>query len=169
MSKSHHYHYIASGQALEPHMYKNIDYSTPEHNIAEYIFKMLERSSTRLHESIYVEDPAIIADLEEKDGGEDDDPKFNDELVREQLTNAVDAYKEKILNLHATNVQDPSKNKAMMAFTKTHQKSLNCTPTTIQIQMHEFGKGTVATKKTKNGRILYPEELSKFQEGDLHL
>ena len=57
---------------------------------------MLERSSTRLHESIYVEDPAIIADLEEKDGGEDDDPKFNDELVREQLANAVDAYKAKI-------------------------------------------------------------------------
>ena len=29
----------------------------------------------------------------------------------------MNAYKEKILNLHATNVQDQSMNKAMMAFT----------------------------------------------------
>ena len=74
--------------------------------------------------------------------------------MRERLANAMDAYKEKILNLHATNVQDPSMNKAMMAFTKTLKKSLNCTPTTIQKQMHEFGKGTVATNRTKNGKII---------------
>ena len=66
----------------------------------------------------------------------------------------MDAYKEKILNLHATNLLDPSMNKAMMAFTKTLNKSLDCTPTTIQKQMHEFGKGAVATNRTKNGRVI---------------
>ena len=71
--------------------------------------------------------------------------------MRERLANT---YTEKILNLYATNVQDPSMNKAMMAFTKALKKSLNCTPTTIQKQMHEFGKGTVATSRTKNGKII---------------
>ena len=66
----------------------------------------------------------------------------------------MDAYKEKILNLHATNLQDPRMNKAMMAFTKTLNKSLDFTQTTIQKQMHEFGKGTVATNRTKNGRVI---------------
>ena len=63
-------------------------------------------------------------------------------------------------------------NKAMMAFTKALKKSLNCIPTTIQKQMHEFGKGKVTTNRTKMYVMLihqlHPEELSKFQEGDLH-
>ena len=51
-------------------------------------------------------------------------------------------------------MQDPSMNKAMMAFTKTLNKSLNCTPATVQKQMHEFGKGTVATNRTKHGGVI---------------
>ena len=72
-------------------------------------------------------------------------------MVRERLINALDAYKDKILNLHQENTQDPSMNKAMMAFTKTLNKSLRCTPSTLQKQMHEFGKGTVVTNRTKHG------------------
>ena len=41
-----------------------------------------------------------------------------------------------------------------MAFTKALKKSLNCTPTTIQKQMHEFGKGKVTTNRTKNVKII---------------
>ena len=148
------YHYIAWGRTLEPHMYRNTNDSSQEHNIAQYISEMLERSKTRLHESLYEDDPAIIAALEVEECDEEEVPEFNNELIREKFANAMDAYKEKILNLHVTNAQDPSMNKAMMAFTKTIQKSLNCTPTTLQKQMHEFGKGTVATNRTKNGRII---------------
>ena len=134
-------------------MYRNINGWTPEHNIAEYISEMLEKSSTRLHESLYEDDPAIIAALEKEDVAEEEDPEFNDELVRERLANAMDAYKEKILNLHATDVQDSSMNKAIIAFTKTLGKSLNW-PTSIQKQMHEFGKRTFATNRAKQEKGL---------------
>ena len=42
----------------------------------------------------------------------------------------------------------------MMPFTKTLQKSLNSTQTSIQKQKHELGKGTVTKNRTKNGRII---------------
>ena len=149
------YHYIAWGRTLEPHMYRNTtNDASPEYNISQYISEMLERSSTRLHESLYEDDPAIIAALEVEECDEEEEPEFNEDIVRERLANAMDAYKEKVLNLHATNLQDPRMNKAMMAFTKTLNKSLDFTPTAIQKQMHEFGKGTVATNRTKNGRVI---------------
>ena len=45
-------------------------------------------------------------------------------------------------------------NDAMMAFTKKLNKSLKCTPSTIQKQMHEFGKGTADKSWTKIGRVI---------------
>ena len=134
---------------MEPHIYRNINDPSP--NIAEYISEILDKSSTKLHESLYVEDPAILGAIEEEHDSGEEEAEYNDELVRERLCTAMDAYKEKILNHHIQNIQDPSMNNAMMAFTKTLNKSLKCTPTTIQKQMHEFGKGTVAKNRTKHG------------------
>ena len=148
------YHYIARGRTLEPHMYRNINDPVAVPDIAAFIDERLHnRSNNQLHESLFLDDPAII-DAEparEKDKDSDEDDEYNAELVKERLINALDAYKDKILNLHQENLQDPSMNKAMMAFTKTLNKSLRCTPSTIQKQMHEFGKGTVATNRTKHG------------------
>ena len=157
------YHYIGWGRTLEPHMYRNINDPSPEPNIAEYISEMLDKSSTKLHESLYVEDPAILGAIEEEHDSGEEEAEYNDELVRERLCTAMDAYKEKILNHHIQNIQDPSMNNAMMAFTKTLNKSLKCTPTTIQKQMHEFGKGTVAKNRTKHGGTINvnPPALSR--------
>ena len=157
------YHYIAWGRTLEPHMYRNINDTVPEPNIEQYITEMLQKSSSRLHESLYIEDPAIIAAFEVEKDSDEDKQEFNDEVVRERLSEAMDAYKEKILSLHTNYLQDPAMNKAMMAFTKTLRKSMKCTPSTLQKQMHEFGKGTVATNRTKHGGTIHvnPPALSR--------
>ena len=135
---------------LEPHMYRNINDPVAVPDIATFIDEQLHRSNNQLHESLFLDDPAFIdaAPAREKDEDSDEDDKYNAELVKERLINALDAYKDKILNLHQENTQDPSMNKAIMAFTKTLNKSLRCTPSTIQKQMHEFGKGNEATNRT---------------------
>ena len=68
--------------------------------------------------------------------------------------NAMDAYKEKILNLHATNVQDPSMNKAMMAFTTTLKKSLHQQLYKSKCMNLEREQLLLATNRTKNGKII---------------
>ena len=152
------YHYIAWGRTLEPHMYRNINDPVSVPDIAAYIEETLQKSNKTLNESLYNEDPAIVDagparcldDDDDNDDSEEND-EYNAEIVRQRLVNALDAYKEKVLHLHQENTQDDNMNKAMMAFTKTLNKSLRCTPTTIQKQMHEFGKSTVATNRTKHG------------------
>ena len=42
----------------------------------------------------------------------------------------------------------------MIAMTKTLKRSMNCVPLTLQNQMHNFGKGTVATSRSKHGRMI---------------
>ena len=74
--------------------------------------------------------------------------------MRERLANAMDAYKEKILNLHATNVQDPSMNKAMMAFTTTLKKSLHQQLYKSKCMNLEREQLLLATNRTKNGKII---------------
>ena len=149
------YHYIAWGRTLEPHMYHNIGDSVSEPQVATYISEKLQKSPTILHESLFLDDPAIIAALPADEDNEDEDSsteeEYNADLVRERFIAAIDSYKDQILNHHENNLQDPATNNAMMAFTKTLKKSLNCKPTTWQKQMHEFGKGTVATNRTKYG------------------
>ena len=88
---------------------------------------------------------------------------YNEELVRQRFASSIDAYKDYVLNIHDKNKQNASMNDAMMAFTKTLNKSLKCTPSTIQKQMHEFGKGTVGNSRTKNGRVITvnPPALSR--------
>ena len=66
----------------------------------------------------------------------------------------LDEYKAKILQYHVENPQDPSAKKAMLAMTKTLKRSIKCVPLTIQSQMHNFGKGTVGTNRSKHGRMI---------------
>ena len=159
------YHYIAWGRTLEPHLYRNIGDAVSEPQIETYIAEKLKKRPEILHESLFLDDPAIIAALpadedEEQSGNEEE---YNADVVRQRFVAAMDSYKDRILNYHADNLQDPSLNTAMMAFTKTLNKSLNCKPTTWQKQMHEFGKGTVATKRTKHGGVIpvNPPALSR--------
>ena len=148
------YHYIAWGRTLEPHMYRNINDPVSVPQIELYITEKLQKSTKNLHESLFVDDPAIIAALPAAADDDEEDcnneEEYNADLVRERFIAAIDSYKDQILNYHQTNLQDPSMNNAMMAFTKTLNKSRNCTPTTWQKQMHEFGKGTVASSRTKH-------------------
>ena len=58
------------------------------------------------------------------------------------------------MQYHVENPQDPSANKAMLAMTKTLKRSIKCVPLTIQSQMHNFGKGTVGTNRSKHGRMI---------------
>ena len=58
------------------------------------------------------------------------------------------------MQCHVENPQDPSANKAMLAMTKTLKRSIKCVPLTIQSQMHNFGKGTVGTNRSKHGRMI---------------
>ena len=59
---------------------------------AEYIPEMLEKSNTRLQESLYMEDPAILGAIEDKHNSGEEEEEYNDELVRESLCTAMDAY-----------------------------------------------------------------------------
>ena len=155
------YHYIAWGRTLEPHMYRNINDPVSEPKVAEFIQKTLHASRTniKLHESILEDDAAIIG-LEHHEYNRDEDEEseeedeFNAELVKQRLSDAMDDYKNMILKMHDENPQEPKTNNAMMAFTKTLKKSLNCTPLTIQTQMHDFGIGTVAKSRTKHGGVI---------------
>ena len=45
---------------------------------------------------------------------------------------------------------------AMKAMTKTLKKSMKCNPHTIQQQLHTFGKGGAASRKSKWGRVIKP-------------
>ena len=63
-----------------------------------------------------------------------DEEKYDADLVAKKFADAFDCYKAEILRQHAQNSQDPSMNKAMMAITKNMNKSIRCTPLTLQNQ-----------------------------------
>ena len=54
------------------------------------------------------------------------------------------------------NLNDPNTIRAMKAMTKTLNKSMQCNPHTIQNQLHNFGKGGAAARKSKWGRMIKP-------------
>ena len=64
-----------------------------------------------------------------------DEEKYDADLVAKKFADAFDCYKAEILKQHAQNSQDPSMNKAMMAITKNMNKSIRCTPLTLQNQI----------------------------------
>ena len=109
---------------------------------------------------MYNEDPALVDSEESDDEGDPDnegsenEDTYDSEVVRRRSEAAFDEYKAKILQYHVENPQDPSANKAMLAMTKTLKRSIKCVPLTIQSQMHNFGKGTVGTNRSKHGRMI---------------
>ena len=74
--------------------------------------------------------------------------------MRNNFEKYFDTYKNLIINYHSKNPQDPSHNKAMIAMSKTLKRSINARPLTLQNQMHNFGKGTVASNRTKHGGVI---------------
>ena len=152
------YHFIALGKVLPAHMYRNIGDSHVVPDVENYI----ENIGDSLKDSITEEDPALLHDVFDdsesddaaEDVGSDVEEVYDSELVRKRFAEALDEYKTKILDYHVENPQDPSANKAMIAMTKTMKRSMKCLPLTIQNQMHNFGKGTIATNRTKHGGVI---------------
>ena len=157
------YHYIAWGRTLEPSYYRNVGDCNSDPKVKEYITEKLTStsSSMNLHESVMEDDSAIEQYTfdEDKTYGEemeeghnsDTEQEYNSELVRTRFAEAMDSYRNAALGHQEQNPQDPGINKAMMAMTRTLLRSANCTPLTRQNQMHNFGKGTVASNRTKHG------------------
>ena len=59
--------------------------------------------------------------------GSRDEEEYDADLVAKKFADAFDCYKAEILRQHAQNSQDPSMNKAMMAITKSMNKSITLT------------------------------------------
>ena len=81
----------------------------------------------------------------------DEEESFDTQLIRRNFSEAFEEYRNKILEYQSNNPQDPSINRAMIAMTKTLRRSMKCLPATIQNQMHNFGKGTIAKNRSKKG------------------
>ena len=143
---------------MPAHMYRNIGDRDAVPDVESYIENIgasvkdgtNEEEQVLLHEE-GVED--IIDDIPEDEGSETEEA-YDSEQVRRKFAEALDEYKSKILDYHVQNPQDPSANKAMIAMTKTMKRSMKCLPLTIQNQMHTFGKGTMATNRSKHGGII---------------
>jgi hypothetical protein len=58
------------------------------------------------------------------------------------------------------NLTDPEMTKAMFAMAKTLTKISHCNSLTIQDQMHNFGEGGSAARKTMTGKVIKPNPPS---------
>ena len=81
------------------------------------------------------------------------EPENEDEArdVKEFFLKSLQEYGEKVAEMN-----DRNSIKAMKAMTKTLRKSMKCNPHTIQQQLHTFGKGGAASRKSKWGRVINP-------------
>ena len=64
--------------------------------------------------------------------------------IKELFLKSLQEYGAKVATLN-----DPNTIRAMKAMTKTLRKSMQCNPHTIQNQLHTFGKGGAAARKSK--------------------
>ena len=71
--------------------------------------------------------------------------------VKEIFLKSLQEYGERVVSLN-----DKKSINAMKAMTRTLRKSMKCNPSTIQQQLHTFGKGGAASRKSKWGRIINP-------------
>ena len=71
--------------------------------------------------------------------------------VKEFFLKSLQEYGEKVVSLN-----DRKSINAMKAMTRTLKKSMKCNPNTIQQQLHTFGKGGAASRKSKWGRVINP-------------
>ena len=88
------------------------------------------------------------------DEDDNETEEFDSDLVATNFSEAMNAYRDKILDEHRNARQDPATNKAMMAMTKSLKRAIKCTPTTHQHQMHNFAKGTTRGNRTKRGSVI---------------
>ena len=170
------YHFIATGTTLEPHMYRKPgDIEIPD--IKQYIEEKLKGAMVTEpkdipNQSLLEEDSAIslVSQDEvleedmvmgEQDNFEDEeDERDNEEETKEvqrKFVAAMEQYTKQVLKL---NTKDPANIKAMKAMTKTLLKSSNCNPHTLQSAMHNFGKGTDASRVSTWGKIIRPNAPS---------
>ena len=148
-------HFIKEKLSVEE---KNNDYETRQDEEIEENENQIEVEENPIEDEI--EDQS---DKEKEDMGSEDEEEYDADLVAKRFAEAFDSYKAEILRQHARNSQDPSINKAMMAITKNMNKSLRCTPLTLQNQMHNFAIGTVGRSRSKRGGVIKvnPPSLSR--------
>ena len=81
-----------------------------------------------------------------------EDEEENQE-IRELFLKSLQDYGAKVATLN-----DPNTIRALKAMTKTlsFRRSMQCNPHTIQNQLHNFGKGGAAARKSKWGRMIKP-------------
>ena len=101
------------------------------------------------------QDPVEDMDQDE-DEYEDEEEETEAEEVAESLKNALREYGEKVAALLTTNPKDKSTLKAAKAMTRTLVKAQRSNPHTIQQQMHGFGAGGAAARRTRSGQIIKP-------------
>ena len=149
------YHFIALGKVLPSHMYRNLGDCQNEPEIDSYIQNIGKHSKGNCEEDDLPTASSAFDHSENEDDAEDDvsdeEESFDTQLIRRNFSEAFEEYRNKILEYQSSNPQDPSINRAMIAMTKTLRRSMKCLPATIQNQMHNFGKGTIAKNRSKKG------------------
>ena len=80
----------------------------------------------------------------------DEVESFDSQLIR-NFSEGFEEYRNKIPEYQSNNPQDPPVHRAMIAMTKTWRRSMKCLPASIQNQMYNLGKGTIAKNRSKKG------------------
>ena len=147
------YHYIATGTTLQAHMYRTRedDQSIPE--IEKYISEKLMRRLPEVNTEVDIADVEMDVEHTEAELNIEVEPDNEDEAhdVKDFFLKSLQEYGEKVAAM-----TDRNSLKAMKAMTKTLRKSMKCNPHTIQQQLHTFGKGGAASRKSKWGRVINP-------------
>ena len=90
-------------------------------------------------------------DDDENEVGVNDDEEDEARNVKDLFLKSLTEYGEKVAAMN-----DRNSIIAMKAMTKTLKKSMKCNPHTIQQQLHTFGKGGAASRKSKWGSVIKP-------------
>ena len=148
------YHFIAIGTTLEAHMYRKRDEDQSIPEIENFISEKLLRKVPEVPEIPEVPEAEMNADADDVEmlfqplvEHEEDEA----ESVKELFLKSLQEYGEKVVSFN-----DKKSINAMKAMTRTLKKSMKCNPSTIQQQLHTFGKGGAASRKTKWGRVINP-------------
>ena len=72
-------------------------------------------------------------------------------ICKENFLKSLEDYGRRV-----TSFNDKNTIKAMRAMTKTLRKAIKSNPSTIQQQLHTFGKGGAASRKSKWERVINP-------------
>jgi hypothetical protein len=132
-------------------------------DIQKYINDKLNHSSQMRNQSILEDDSAIVLISNDcPDGmeeGSEEESGFAEEqrlIAKAALTEGLEGWLNQAFAKSDQNPTDPGMTKAMLAMAKTLNRSSNCNSLTIQDQMHNFGKGGAAARKSKRGKVIKP-------------